>query len=60
MENGSFLFSALFIPPIWTRGVFGNEFLARVDWCQLEPAFHFPLDSKRNLSRLMGDVEVFV
>lgn len=33
-------------PPIWTREVFGNVLLTRVDWCQLEPVSHFLLCSK--------------
>lgn len=54
MENRSFSFSA----PVWTRG--GNYFLARVDWCPLEPVFHFLLDSKQNLSCLTREVGVYV
>lgn len=52
METGSFSFLPP-IPPIQTRGVFGNDFLTRVDWCRLEPVFHFLLHSKKEFVNVL-------
>lgn len=59
-QTDDFHFHHYLFRPFRAGGVFGNEFLTRIYWCQLEPVFHFLLDSSRNMSCLMRDVRVFV